>query len=62
MSEEMLSAMDRLAWKLDLSRSGVIRAILAEHLRKVGQMQSTDPTTTAQGQNNPHFRPRRGRT
>ncbi len=62
MSEELLAAIDKETWRLDLSRSAANRTVLADHLREIGQMRSTDPTTTSQGLFNPHFRPRRGRS
>lgn len=61
-SDELLSAIDKEAFRLDMSRSATIRSIIADHLREVGQLRSTDPTTTMQGLFNPHFRPRRGRS
>lgn len=60
-SDELRDALDVEAFRDDETRSAVIRKILAEHLRDVGILKATDPTTTQQGIANCHFRPRGGR-
>lgn len=59
-SEELLTALDREAFRLDQSRAAVIRTIIGDHLRDVGQLRFTDPLTAATGESNRFFRSRRG--
>lgn len=62
MSAELVDALDREAFRQDLPRSALIRVVVADHLREIGAMKLTDPTTSSQGVNNRFFRPRRGRS
>lgn len=58
-SDELLTALDREAFRLDQSRAAVIRTIIGDYLREVGKLRFTDPLTTATGGSNRYFRTRR---
>lgn len=59
-SDELLTALDREAFRLDQARAAVIRTILGDYLREVGHLRFNDPLLTATGDNNRFFRARSG--
>ncbi|MEG9502892.1 MAG: hypothetical protein MIN69_13740 [Methylorubrum extorquens] len=61
MSDELLIALDREAFRLDQSRAAAVRWIIGDYLRDVGHLRFTDPLTTATGESNRFFRARGGR-
>lgn len=59
-SDELLTALDREAFRLDQSQAAVIRTILGDHLREVGHLRFNDPLLAATGDTNRFFRARQG--